>query len=82
MKEYIEREAVVEDDTKPTFLVSCWEREKGIKDIGNWVTDEWLKIRFGEKLGGHAGKKGMPGSCPKCGEWTWRGLKEERAWNG
>lgn len=25
MKEYIERAAVVEDDTKPTFLVSCWE---------------------------------------------------------
>ncbi len=77
MKEYIERAAVVEDDTKPTFLVSCWEREKGIKDIGNWVTDEWLKIRFGEKLGGHAGKKGMPGSCPKCGEWTWRGPQKE-----
>lgn len=69
MKEYIERAAVVEDDTKPTFLVSCWEREKGIKDIGNWATDEWLKIRFGEKLGGHAGKKGMPGLCPKCGEF-------------
>lgn len=70
MKEYIERAAVVEDDTKPTqFLVSCWEREKGIKNIGNWATDEWLKIRFGEKLGGPAGKKGMPGSCPKCGEY-------------
>ena len=69
MKEYIERVAVVEDDTKPTFLVSCWEREKGIKGIGNWATDEWLKIRFGEKLGGHAGKKGMPGLCPKCGEF-------------
>ena len=50
---------VMEDDTKPTFLVSCWEREKGIKDIGNWATDEWLKIRFGEKLGGYA----------KCGEF-------------
>ena len=59
MKEYIERAAVVEDDTKPTFLVSCWEREQGIKDIGNWATDEWLKIRFGEKLGGYA----------KCGEF-------------
>ena len=69
MKDYIERAAVVEDDTKPTFLVSCWEREKGIKGIGNWATDEWLKIRFGEKLGGHAGKKGMPGLCPKCGEF-------------
>ena len=69
MKEYIERAAVVEDGTKPEFLVSCWEREKGIKDIGNWATDEWLKIRFGEKLGGYAGKKGMPGLCPKCGEF-------------
>ena len=69
MKDYIERAAVVEDDTKPTFLVSCWEREKGIKGIGNWATDEWLKIRFGEKLGGPAGKKGMPGLCPKCGEF-------------
>lgn len=69
MKEYIERAAVVEDDTKPTFLVSCWEKEKGIKGIGNWATDEWLKIRFGEKLGGPAGKKGMPGLCPKCGEF-------------
>ena len=69
MKDYIERAAVVEDDTKPTFLVSCWEREKGIKGIGNWATDEWLKIRFGEKLGGHAGKNGMPGLCPKCGEF-------------
>lgn len=69
MKDYIERAAVVEDGTKPEFLVSCWEREKGIKDIGNWATDEWLKIRFGEKLGGHAGKKWMPGSCPKCGEF-------------
>ena len=69
MKEYIEKAAVVEDGTKPTFLVSCWEREKGIKDIGNWATDEWLKIRFGEKLGGYAGKKGMPGLCPKCGEF-------------
>ena len=69
MEEYIERAAVVEDGTKPEFLVSCWEREKGIKDIGNWATDEWLKIRFGEKLGGPAGKKGMPGLCPKCGEF-------------
>ena len=69
MKEYIERAAVVEDDTKPTFLVSCWEKEKGIKGIGNWATDEWLKIRFGEKLGGPVGKKGMPGLCPKCGEF-------------
>ena len=59
MEEYIERAAVVEDDTKPTFLVSCWEKEKGIKGIGNWATDEWLKIRFGEKLGGYA----------KCGEF-------------
>ena len=50
---------VMEDDTKPEFLVSCWEREQGIKDIGNWATDEWLKIRFGEKLGGYA----------KCGEF-------------
>ena len=69
MKEYIEKAAVVEDDTKPTFLVSCWEKEKGIKGIGNWATDEWLKIRFGEKLGGPVGKKGMPGLCPKCGEF-------------
>lgn len=69
MKEYIEKAAVVEDDTKPTFLVSCWEKEKGIRGIGNWATDEWLKIRFGEKLGGPAGKKGMPGLCPKCGEF-------------
>ena len=60
---------VVEDDIKPIFLVSCWEKEKGIKGIGNWATDEWLKIRFGEKLGGYAGKKGMPGLCPKCGEF-------------
>lgn len=27
------------------------------------------EIRFGEKLGGYAGKKGMPGLCPKCGEF-------------
>ena len=59
MEEDIERAAVVEDGTKPEFLVSCWEREKGIKDIGNWATEEWLKIRFGEKLGGYA----------KCGEF-------------
>ena len=40
---------VVEDDPGTVFLRSKHEIENGVKSSISWITDEWLKLRFGEK---------------------------------
>ena len=40
---------VVEDDPGTVFLRSKHEIENGVESSISWITDEWLKLRFGEK---------------------------------
>ena len=40
---------VVEDDPETRFFLSNHEKDQMVKSTGNWITDEWLKLRFGEK---------------------------------
>ena len=49
------------------------EREAAVKDI--WVP-RWKSCKFGPGCDYISAVTGFP-DCAGCGEWTWRGLKEE-----
>ena len=49
------------------------ERDAAVKDI--WVP-RWKSCKFGPDCDFISAVSGLP-DCALCGEWTWRGLKEE-----
>ena len=49
------------------------ERDDAVKDI--WVP-RWKSCKFGPGCDYISAVTGFP-DCAGCGEWTWRGLKEE-----
>ena len=49
------------------------ERDEAVKDI--WVP-RWESCKFGPGCDYISAVTGFP-DCAGCGEWTWRGLKEE-----
>ena len=49
------------------------ERDAAVKDI--WVP-RWKSCKFGPDCDFISAVSGLP-DCAFCGEWTWRGLKEE-----
>ena len=49
------------------------ERDAAVKDI--WVP-RWKSCKFGPGCDYISAVTGFP-DCAGCGEWTWRGLKEE-----
>lgn len=49
------------------------ERDAAVKDI--WVP-RWKSCKFGPDCDFISAVSGFP-DCALCGEWTWRGLKEE-----
>ena len=49
------------------------ERDAAVKDI--WVP-RWKSCKFGPDCDFISAVSGFP-DCASCGEWAWRGLKEE-----
>lgn len=49
------------------------ERDAAVKDI--WVP-RWKSCKFGPDCDFISAVSGFP-DCASCGEWEWRGLKEE-----